>query len=48
MNKKEKQWIKESLYKILVTDIEEDLDCQADDIENFLAKLANYVGLEII
>ncbi|MBQ1550720.1 MAG: hypothetical protein IIZ67_01335 [Bacilli bacterium] len=48
MNKKEKQWIKESLYKILVTDIEEDLDCQADDIEDFLAKLANYVGLEII
>ena len=48
MNKKEKEWIKEALYKILVTDMQEDLDCQADDINDFLAELANYVGLEII
>ena len=47
MNKQEKEWIKRNLYKILVTDIEEDLDCQADDIEDFLAELASYVGLEI-
>ena len=48
MNKKEKQWIKEALYKIIVTDMQEDLDCQADDIEDFLIELSRYVGLEII
>ena len=48
MNKQEKEWIKRNLYKIFVTDIQEDLDCQADDIEDFLIELSRYVGLEII
>ena len=47
MNAKEKKWIKEKLYKILVTDIIEDLDCQADDINDFLAELCYMVGLNI-
>ena len=47
MNEREKQWIRKELYKILVTDIVEDLDCQADDISDFLADLSEMVGLDI-
>ena len=47
MNAREKQWIRKELYKILVTDIVEDLDCQADDINDFLADLAETVGLDV-
>ena len=47
MNAREKQWIRNELYKILVTDIVEDLDCQADDINDFLADLAEMVGLDV-
>ena len=47
MNAQEKKWIRNELYKILVTDIVEDLDCQADDINDFLADLAEMVGLDV-
>ena len=46
MNTKEKQWIRERLYKILVIDTMEG-DGQADDISDFLAELSSYVGLDI-
>ena len=46
MNAQEKKWIRKKLYKILVTDLVEDLDCQADDINDFLADLAEMVGLD--
>lgn len=48
MNAKEKKWIKEKLHKILVTDIINELDCQADDINEFLADLADMVGLDVM
>jgi hypothetical protein len=48
VNAKEKKWIKEKLHKILVTDILEELDCQADYINEFLADLADMVGLDIM
>lgn len=44
MNKSEKKWIKEKLYKIWVEDNEN--DCQADDITEFLAELASKVGFD--
>lgn len=48
MNAKEKKWIKEKLHKILVVDILDELDCQADDINEFLADLADMVGLDVM
>ena len=46
MNSKERKWIKEQLHKILVDDLnpELDLDCQADDITEFLSHLDAYVS----
>lgn len=45
MNKKEKQWIKEQLYKIWVVDNEN--DCQADDISEFLMELGSKAGFDL-
>jgi hypothetical protein len=45
MNSKEKKWIKDSLYKIFVIDNEN--DCQADDITEFLMELASKIGYSI-
>lgn len=45
MNKAEKKWIKDELYKIFVTDNEN--DCQADDIIDFLMDLASKVGFNL-
>ncbi len=46
MNNKEKKWIKEQLYKIWVIDNEN--DCQADDITDFLSELANKVDFNVL
>lgn len=45
MNAKEKEWIKKELYKIWVIDNEN--DCQADDISDFLMELASKVGFDL-
>ncbi len=47
MNAKEKNWIRKNLYKILVTDIVDNTDCQADDINDFLTDLSIKVGLDV-
>lgn len=45
MNVKEKKWIKERLYKIWVIDNEN--DCQADDISDFLMELGIKAGFDL-
>ena len=45
MNAKEKQWIREQLYKIWVVDNEN--DCQADDISDFLMELGIIAGFDL-
>ena len=47
MKAQERAWIKKKLYKILVIDMVDDLDCQADDINEFLSDLADIVGLDV-
>lgn len=43
MNKKERRWIKKQLTQILITDLAEDNDAQADHIVEFLSTLNAYV-----
>ena len=47
MNKKEKEWIRENLRKIFITDIEENNDSQIEDTMNFLPDLALKVDFDI-
>ena len=47
MNKQEKEWIRENLRKIFITDIEENNDSQIEDTMNFLADLALKVDFDI-
>lgn len=44
MNKQERRWIKKQLTQILITDLAEDNDAQADHITEFLASLDNYIN----
>lgn len=43
MNKYERRWIKKQLTQILITDLAEGNDAQADHITEFLATLDNYI-----
>lgn len=46
MNAQDKRWINKCLHKIWVIDNEN--DCQADDIQDFLWELAKRTGFQII
>ena len=43
MNKKERKWIKKKLVQILITDLAENNDAQADHISDFLTELNCYI-----
>lgn len=47
MNSKEREWIKEKLTQIFISDAEEDNDCQIEHSLEFLIELAGYVGLDL-
>ena len=48
MNKKEKEWIKQNIRQIFITDLTENNDMQIEHALEFLADLAVYVGQNIV